>query len=111
MCLEPFVVVIDNGVDTDHPDLVSNIASGGYNYVGNDSDANPDGQSAFMSHGTHVAGIIAGMKNDIGMHGVAYNAKILALRVGSSGGSFSSINIESSIDHAISQGAKVINAS
>ena len=105
------VAVIDSGVDLDHPDLVSNIASGGYDYVDNDSDANPDGQGAFMSHGTHVAGIIAGMKNDIGMHGVAYNAKILALRVGGSGGSFSNTNIGSSIDRAISQSAKVINAS
>jgi len=105
------VAVIDTGVDLDHPDLVDNIASGGYDYVDNDSDANPSGQGAYMSHGTHVAGIIAGMKNDTGMHGVAYNAKILAVRAGNSAGSLSSSDIESSIDRSISQGAKVINAS
>jgi hypothetical protein len=105
------VAVIDVGVDLDHPDLVSNIASGGYDYLDNDSDANPNGQGALMSHGTHIAGIIAGIKNDIGMHGVAYNAKILALRAGGSSGVLSSINIERSIDRAISQDAKVINAS
>ena len=31
-------------------------------------------------HGTHVAGIIAARKNNIGMHGVAYNASIESLK-------------------------------
>ena len=105
------VGVIDTGVDIDHPDLISNIASGGYDYVDTDSDASPSSQGSSMSHGTHVAGIIAGMKNDIGMHGVAYSAKILPLRAGNSAGSFATSAIESSIDRAISQNAKVINAS
>ena len=105
------VGVIDTGVDIDHPDLVGNIASGGYDYVSGDTDASPTGQGAGMSHGTHVAGIIAGMKNSVGMHGVAYSAKILPLRAGDSSGSFASSAIENSIDRAISQNAKVINAS
>ncbi len=105
------VAVIDSGVDLDHPDLVDNIASGGYDYVDSDSDANPSGQGSYMSHGTHVAGIIAGMKNSTGMHGVAYSAKILALRAGISSGTLTTANIISSIDRAISQSAKVINAS
>ena len=105
------VGVIDTGVDVDQPDLVSNIASGGYDYVDNDTDASPSSQGTSMSHGTHVAGIIAGMKNDVGMHGVAYSAKILPLRAGNSAGSFASSAIENSIDRAISQNAKVINAS
>jgi len=105
------VGVIDTGVDVDHPDLVSNIASGGYDYVDNDTDSSPSSPGAGMSHGTHVAGIIAGMKNDVGMHGVAYSAKILPLRAGNSAGSFASSAIENSIDRAISQNAKVINAS
>jgi hypothetical protein len=105
------VGVIDTGVDIDHPDLVGNIASGGYDYVSGDTDASPVSQGAVMSHGTHVAGIIAGMKNSVGMHGVAYSAKILPLRAGDSSGSFASSAIENSIDRAISQNAKVINAS
>ena len=55
------VAVLDTGVDLDHPDLIDNIASGGYDYVDNDSDANPNGQGDYMSHGTHVAGTIAGI--------------------------------------------------
>ena len=105
------VGVIDTGVDIDHPDLVGNIATGGYDYVSGDTDASPVSQGAVMSHGTHVAGIIAGMKNSVGMHGVAYSAKILPLRAGDSSGSFASSAIENSIDRAISQNAKVINAS
>lgn len=105
------VGVIDTGVDIDHPDLVSNIASGGYDYVDTDADASPSSQGVSMSHGTHVAGIIAGMKNDVGMHGLAYSAKILPLRAGNSAGSFATSAINSSIDRAISQSAKVINAS
>ena len=110
------VAVIDTGVDIDHPDLASNIVSGGYDYIDNDTDASPVASpvgtsSAAMSHGTHVAGIIAGMKNNVGMHGVAYNAKILPLRAGNSAGSISDAAVDSSIDRAISKGAKVINAS
>ena len=105
------VAVLDTGVDLDHPDLVDNIASGGYDYVDNDSDANPNGQGSYMSHGTHVAGIIAGMKNDVGMHGVAYNAKILSLRNGISSGFVSSSATIDAYSGAISKGAKVINNS
>ncbi|SFV78117.1 Protease precursor [hydrothermal vent metagenome] len=105
------VAVIDTGVDIDHPDLVNNIATGGYDYVDDDSDASPSGQGAAMSHGTHVAGIIASMKNNIGMHGIAYNAKILPLRAGNSDGALAYSSISNSIDRSITQGAKVINAS
>jgi hypothetical protein len=106
------VAVIDTGVDLDHPDLVNNIeADDSWDYFDNDSDANPNGQGASMSHGTHVAGIIAATKNDVGMHGVAYGAEILAYRAADSSGAFSSLAIENSIDKAILEDAKVINAS
>ena len=73
------VAVIDTGVDTDHPDLDGNIASGGYDYYFNDSDPNPIAQGDYMSHGTHVAGIIAAEKNSTGMHGIAYMQKFFLL--------------------------------
>ena len=105
------VAVIDTGVDIDHPDLINNIATGGYDYIDNDSDASPVGQGTSMSHGTHVAGIIAGMKDDVGIHGISYNAKILPLRAGTSNGAIYYSSISSSIDRSIDLGAKVINAS
>ena len=67
------VAVIDTGVDTDHPDLDGNIASGGYDYVSDDSDPNPSGQGDYMSHGTHVAGIIAAERNSPSMYFMKYS--------------------------------------
>jgi subtilisin family serine protease len=110
------VAVIDTGVDIDHPDLIDNISADSYDLIDKDDDASPNGQGIGRSHGTHVAGIIAGMKNgvdkyDIGIHGVAYNSEILALRVGYSSGSISINQIMDAVDIAIDKGAEVINAS
>lgn len=69
------VAVVDSGVDLDHPDLENQLLPG-YDYV--ETDADPDDM---QGHGTHVAGIIGAQKNAIGGRGVAYNAKILPVRV------------------------------
>lgn len=61
------VAVIDGGTLTSHPDLqgqISSLQKSEFNISGNE-------------HGTHVSGIIAGIKNDSGMHGVAYDADLL----------------------------------
>jgi subtilisin family serine protease len=105
------VAVIDTGVDINHPDLIDNISTDSYDFIDRDNDASPNVQGTNMSHGTHVAGIIAGMKNGIGIQGVAYNSKILALRASKSSGFMCSDCILSAIDRAIDKGAKVINAS
>jgi subtilisin family serine protease len=105
------VAVIDTGVDIDHPDLIDNISSDSWDFIDDDDDASPNEQGEHMSHGTHVAGIIAGMKNGTGIHGVAYNSKILALRVSKSSGSIDLNHVMNAVDMAIDKGAKVINAS
>ncbi|MBO4643660.1 MAG: S8 family serine peptidase [Alphaproteobacteria bacterium] len=67
------VAVVDNGVLTSHQELIGQI-----------SDLQTDeynSAEAFKDHGTPVAGIIAGRKNGLGMHGIAYDAKILAFAV------------------------------
>ena len=67
------VAVIDTGVSA-HPDIAENIA-GGYNYVMNNDDfSDNDG------HGTHVAGLIASVHNEIGIPGVAPKVNIYALK-------------------------------
>lgn len=100
------VAVIDSGVNIDHPDLRDNIAPGGYDYISKSSTVKDHADSY---HGTHVAGIIAGEKNDFGIRGVAYNAKILPLATIDA--EAPSTGIRDAVIHAQDLGAKVINAS
>jgi serine protease len=75
------VAVIDSGVDYTHPDIASNMwtdANGhhGYDYRNNDPDPMDD-----AGHGTHVAGIIGARgNNNLGVTGVCWNIKIMALK-------------------------------
>lgn len=57
--------IIDSGIDGDHPDLQGLNIVGGY-----PSNYNIDN----CSHGTHVAGTIAGVNNDFGVVGVSPGA-------------------------------------
>ncbi len=63
------------------------------------------------SHGTHVAGIIAAQRdNEIGVDGVAVNAKVMALRAVPNGDERDK-DIANAIRYAVDNGAKVINMS
>lgn len=63
------------------------------------------------SHGTHVAGIIAAMRNNgKGMNGIADNARIMTLRTVPSGDEHDK-DVANSIRYAVDNGAKVINMS
>jgi len=69
------VALLDTGINLDHPDLADNIY-GGYNAI--------DPRKAPMDtygHGTHVAGIIAGIDNEIGVIGAAPKANLYAVKV------------------------------
>lgn len=101
------VAVIDTGADRDHPDLADNVVPGADFIVGGDGlggetpgdgvDNNQDGiPDQNVGHGSHVAGIIAAQAfNGEGACGIAFNAKILPLRIfptnGDTGATFSSI--------------------
>ncbi|MBN1252464.1 MAG: S8 family peptidase [Bacteroidales bacterium] len=67
--------IIDTGVDLDHPDLNVD-ASRGYDFINNDAFADDDN-----GHGSHCAGTVAGINNDIGVVGVAANATIVPVKV------------------------------
>jgi subtilisin family serine protease len=69
------IAIIDTGIDYSHPDLDGNYI-GGYDFVNSDDDPMDDD-----GHGTHVAGIIAAEDNNIGVVGVAPEAKLYALKV------------------------------
>jgi subtilisin family serine protease len=68
------VAVVDTGIDTSHPELAANIASG------KNCTTRPNFQDE-NGHGTHVAGIIAAVNNSSGVRGVAPNAKLWPVRV------------------------------
>ena len=69
------VAIIDTGVVFDHPDLAANIIAT-HNSL---SAANTVEDT--IGHGTHVAGIIAGIANNkAGVAGVSYNANLVVIK-------------------------------
>ena len=70
--------IIDTYQQTDHPEL-----SGKYkwynDYTRYDNTVSTSGNT--QVHGTHVAGIIAGKKNNTGNHGVAFDAELVGANV------------------------------
>ncbi|MGB8951311.1 MAG: S8 family peptidase [Candidatus Aminicenantales bacterium] len=74
---EIVIAIIDSGVSLDHSDLKNKIFSHGRDFINNDYDASDD-----YWHGTLVAGIAAAeTDNKIGIAGVAWNCKILPVKV------------------------------
>ena len=105
------VAVLDGGFDTSHSDLDGNIITG-YDDEDDNNTPNADSHNTTMGgHGTHVAGIIAAEKNNSGMHGIAYNAKIMPIKVFKDNGTFVSGGINNSIDYATDNGAIALNNS
>ncbi len=96
--MDVIVAVTDTGIDLNHPDLIANrwmnpaeVANNGidddgnglvddiigWNFADNNNDPNPG--SDF--HGTHVTGIIgAAGNNGMGVTGVAWHVKLMALK-------------------------------
>ena len=98
------IAVIDNGVDTAHPELADVIAG---SFDATDRPAPP------AHHGTGIAGTIAARAL---LTGVAPAARILAIRAFAPTGKrdedgSTSLTVLKSIDWAVSNGARVINMS
>ena len=126
------IAVIDSGVDYTHPDLQSNMWKNQQEIAGNGLDDDNNGyvddiygvsvlgESYSHSgdpmddhgHGTHIAGIIAASgANDIGGVGIAYNAKIMAVKAGQYSGILTSADIAEGLLYAVDNGADIINMS
>jgi len=135
------VAIADTGVDYKHPDLAANMwvnsaeqegtpgsdddGNGyiddiyGYDFAGASSripdDDDSDPCDCFF-HGTHVAGSIGAVgNNNVGIAGVTWNVKMMALKIfaddyGVEPEVFASEAVEA-IGYAVDNGAKVINAS
>ncbi|SDR91742.1 S8 family peptidase [Christiangramia echinicola] len=78
---------------------------------GNNEVSGPEADKENVKHGTHVAGIIAADRsNEIGLKGVANNARILVVRAVPDGDEYDK-DIALGIRYAVDNGAKVINTS
>ena len=130
--METIVAVIDTGVDYTHPDLIPSmwvntaelngtpgVDDDGNGYVDDIYGASTVGASYYHTgdpmddhgHGTHVAGIIAmAAGNREGGVGVAYGAKIMAIKAGYGEG-FNSTDVAEAIRYAVANGADIINMS
>ncbi len=97
--------IADNGIDDDANGYVDDIH--GYDFFNDDGDPMDDN-----GHGTHVAGIIgAEGNNGVGVTGVVWDVRIMAVKfLGSDGSGYTSDAVEA-IEYAAANGAKVANNS
>lgn len=124
------VAVLDSGVDIDHPDLkgriwyneklctnapnAKNLPCNGFNFLDGNTNVSDD-----VGHGTHVAGVIAANRNNIGIIGAADpRVKIMPIKVLNSqvsgfvyNGKLITDVIADAMIFAIRNGAEVINLS
>lgn len=105
------VAIIDSGIDYAHADLPSNVIKGP-DYAADDNDPKPDGSDDEGSHGTHVAGTIGALTNNtVGISGINWNVKLMAIKVFDGKDSGKSSTVIKAIKYAADNGAKVINMS
>ncbi|MBW4610599.1 MAG: S8 family serine peptidase [Hassallia sp. WJT32-NPBG1] len=121
------VAVVDTGVDRNHDDLKDNIWTNSKEIADNGKDDDGNGYVDDVygwnfngsdnntldvaGHGTHVSGTIAGENNNFGVTGIAYDAKIMPVKVLDDSGSGSYDAIAQGIRYAADNGANVINLS
>jgi len=120
------IAVIDSGVETTHSDLSSSIWTNpreipgngidddgngyvddvnGWNFSLNNNDVSPS-----SAHGTAVSGVMTAARNNVGITGVAYNAKLMPIRVTDAQNNWNG-NLANAIRYAVDNGARVINLS
>lgn len=95
----------DNGIDDDNNGFIDDIK--GWDFSNNDNDG-----YSMSNHGTHTAGIIAAETNNgIGIAGVAWNVKILNVKVLNDYNVGTEYDVVQGIKYADHCGFKIINIS
>lgn len=128
--------IIDSGIDLNHPDLAANLWTNadeipnngvdddsngyiddyyGWDFVSNDNTPEPvpgSGSNDGVSHGTHVAGIASAVTNNgVGVAGVGWKCKVMAVKILSSSGSGTTSRALNGMQYAVDNGAQIINCS
>ena len=99
------VGIIDTGISNTHPDLLANI-KGGVNTINPRKNWNDDN-----GHGSHVAGIVAAIDNDIGVIGVGPAIDLYAIKVLDRNGSGYLSDVIEGIQWAVANNMQVVNMS
>jgi len=99
------MAIIDTGIDVKHPDLTANL-KGGVSTVGYTTSYNDDN-----GHGTHVAGIVGAVDNEIGVIGAGPAIDLYAVKVLDRRGSGYLSDVIEGLDWAIAHGMQVVNMS
>ncbi len=98
--------VLDTGVDGTHPDFAGKLVPG-WNLYDNNADT-----SDVYGHGTNVAGVIgAAANNALGVASLAWNTKIMPVRISQPDGYAYYSTIASGLTWAADHGARVANIS
>src|ERR1044072_7929306 len=103
---------MDRGISDPTGELTGRISAASRDFAGNSGITDVEG------HGTAVTMALAAGRNDRAILGVAWNATVLTLRtdttigcMGSDPRCFSSSAIANGLDHAVANGARVVNIS
>ena len=105
------VTIIDTGIDTDHPELESQVREHRNFVDGKEAETTGD------AHGTAIAGIIAAAAdNGFGMTGIAPEAELIVLRAcwqeqGSAHAVCDSFTLAKALAHALETSTDIINLS
>jgi subtilisin family serine protease len=122
------VAVVDTGVDLSHPDLAPNLWTNPSEVPGNGIDDDGDGfvddvhgvnlldgsgdPSDDNGHGTHIAGIVAARgDNGIGVAGIAWRARIMAIKVLDADAAGDMSTVARGVRYAVAHGARIVNVS
>ncbi|MHC4601505.1 MAG: S8 family peptidase, partial [Planctomycetota bacterium] len=122
------VAVIDTGIEQTHQDLQNQIWTNagevannstdddsngyvddtwGWDFFNNDNDPSDDN-----NHGTHCAGTVAAEgNNNLGVVGVAFQAKVMALKGHDASGSGDAAALNNCLNYAVNNGADVMSNS
>lgn len=106
------VGVTDSGINYNHPDLKDNMwkAPRGLGIHGRDFENNTDNPIDITGHGTHVAGTIGAVGNNlIGITGVCWTVRLAALKIG--GAFFNLAAAVQAIDYANRNNIQILNNS